>query len=217
MDVKWRYITSKVEDLTAQILVTSDAVRENGIRITCSFAELLKIAKQYDSVPLTAKVADLIYEQADIILNPVPMNILKNTAAEHSKKIDDQLAKYNYNYFDDKLVANVGKYWLIGKQLTKDKSINYGWFIKTNSNNWRGIGLFPSATLNGVKVIQCLATAHNWFHNKDYSQTVNFMYRKVFINDKEMDIFDVLQNNKYTPLISHTGVLPSNVIDLIKY
>jgi hypothetical protein len=214
-DIRWYNIKIPVNDKsTLWVQITADAVKDKaGVRIGCSFKSLLDLTKSLGCLPLTAKVADQIFVQSDIKLDPTLMNVVKNTNAEHSAKIDQQLSKYTVE--SSTIISNVGKDWIISNKITGNKAMNYGWFIKTNQPTWKGIKLHPSQTLKETKVIQPAALAHDALH-QDYSQVVRIMARKAYIDDKEVDLLELMRDPNLCKLVLHEGRLNDYVYSLLK-
>jgi hypothetical protein len=214
-DIRWYNIKIPISATsTLWVQITADAVKDKaGVRIGCSFKSLLDLTKSLGCLPLTAKIADQIFVQSDIKLDPTLMNVVKNTNAEHSAKIDQQLSKYTVE--SSTIISNVGKDWVISNKITSTKAANYGWFIKTNQPAWRGVKMLPTETLNDVKCIQCLSTRHDPYH-LDYSQTVRMMARKAYIDDKEVDLLDLMRDPTLCKLVLHEGRLNDYVYSILK-
>lgn len=134
-----------------------------------------KIADRFDCFLPTRKMVDLIYEQATVKLEPVPMYAFRDSSVtmwQHHLIIEG-LRKGQKG-----LIAGIKKDVVITAKIRDAKPNHeaiYGWH-----------------RLNG-KSIQPLYTGHiNWW--VDYSHGIRLIYRKIKVDGKEMDYTDVLKN-----------------------
>lgn len=142
-----------------------------------------KIADSFHCFLPTRKMADLIYEQATVKLEPVPMYAFRDSSVtmwQHHLVIEGQRKGR------EGLIAGIKKDVVIsGKMLTDAKPGRvaiYGWH-----------------QLNG-KAIQPLYTGHiNWY--VDYSHGARLLYEKIFVDGKEMNYTDVLKHPLYKKLL----------------
>ena len=180
------------------IQVFGDALKVDGVRVNVSAKMQQEIADMVGGSLITQKVADLIYQNAMIKIQPFPQPITTSTDAMigHSKKIDNQIIKlYSQNNitFDPTIhiVSNTGKHWLLDNKITKSNAVNYGWFV--GSNPWQSIKTY-STKIPGVFVVQPLASVHNSFH-VDYSQVCVLMKNVCLVNGVEVEIEEVLKHD----------------------
>lgn len=205
-------IETKYHDHTGVFYVFSQPLKINDTIINCSARTMQQIADFLGFSLLTEKMANLIWMESDFQLEPCIRQITSSTQAmiQHSDRIAKQLEGYNTS---GKLIANGGKHWIIGNKASNTKAINYGWFVKTNTNLWKGIRVYPPASNltpfgagGTLKVIQPASTAHDASH-VDYSQTCTLMAQTCLINGQERNIYDVLTDPVLSYLISHEGPL----------
>ena len=202
-DVKKISIVYNDHDI--DLFVFCQPLRIDDIIINCSASTQQNIADFLGFSLITEKIADLIWRKADFELEPNVRQITNSTKAmiEHSDKIDKQLAGYDTK---GKLVANGGKHWVIGNKATSAKAINYGWFVKTNTNSWKGIRVYPPASNLTLKVIQPASTHHNLLH-VDYSQTCTLVSQSCKLDGEDANLYDLMKNADLAKAISHEGVL----------
>lgn len=152
-----------------------------------------KIAQEYGCTLPTRKMVNQIWKAASVKIEPIPNGppydaymqsvdaYTKHNAKIETKRIGQELGK---------LVAGHKKDVVISKTLLKypNNVAIYGWFY------------------NSGKVIQDLNPVdHDKFY-KDYSHGIRLVYRKIYINDIEYDLFDVLSDPKLCSTISDEGV-----------
>lgn len=142
-----------------------------------------KIADSFDCFLPTKKIVDLIYEQATIKLEPVPMYVFRDSSVtmwQHHLMIEGQRKQQKG------LIAGIKKDLVISYKISKDPKPNreaiYGWH-----------------KLDG-KPIQPVYTGHiNWY--ADYSHGIRLVYRKIKVNGKWMDYESVLKDPVLQKLI----------------
>jgi hypothetical protein len=141
-----------------------------------------KIADSFHCFLPTRKMVDLIYQQAKIKLEPVPMYAFRDSSItmwQHQLIIEGQ-RKGRAG-----LIAGIKKDVVISAKLFTEKPNHvaiYGWH-----------------KLNGLP-IQPLYTGHiNWW--VDYSHGIRLIYRKLKVDGKMMDYEAVLKDPVYQRLI----------------
>jgi hypothetical protein len=142
-----------------------------------------KIADRFYCFLPTRKMVDLIYRQATVKLEPVPMYAFRDSSVtmwQHHLIIEGQRKGMKG------LIAGIKKDVVISGKISRDPRSNreaiYGWH-----------------QLNG-KPIQPLYTGHiNWW--VDYSHGIRLIYRKINVDGKEMDYTDVLKHPVYKKLL----------------
>jgi hypothetical protein len=142
-----------------------------------------KIADSFNCFLPTRKMVDLIYQQAVVKLEPVPMYVFRDSSVtmwQHHLIIEGQRKGKSG------LIAGIKKDLVISGKVSRDAKPNreaiYGWHL-----------------LNG-KPIQPLYTGHiNWW--VDYSHGIRLIYRKIKVDGKEMDYTEVLKHPLYQKLI----------------
>ena len=131
----------------------------------------------------TRKMVDLIYEQASVKLEPVPMYDFRDSSVtmwQHHLIIEGQRKEKKG------LIAGIKKDVVLSAKISRDSKPNreaiYGWH-----------------QLNG-KPIQPLYTGHiNWW--VDYSHGIRLVYNKILVDGKEMNYIVVLKHPIYQKLI----------------
>jgi len=142
-----------------------------------------KIADSFNCFLPTRKMVDLVYQQATVKLEPVPMYAFRDSSVtmwQHHLIIEGQRKGRKG------LTAGIKKDVIISGKILKDAKPGrvaiYGWH-----------------QLNG-KPIQPLYTGHiNWW--VDYSHGIRLIYRKIKVDGKEMDYIDVLKHPLYKNLL----------------
>lgn len=204
--IEYCSINYKKDDNEATFFVFKDALKIDGIRVNVSAYTQQKIADCLGCTLLTAKLADLIFMKADVIIKPKPRRIDASTKAmiEHSKDIDKEVAGRKG------LISTVGKHWIIDNKLVRprfpNQSANYGWHFKGGLPGIKGELPVSYKEMPGVRLIQSIGTFHDSFHT-DYSQTCILVAQECEINGIAMDIRDVFKHPEYSYLVNHSGPL----------
>jgi len=200
-----------------RISVMKDALKVDNVRQPATAIELQRVADRLGAMLLTPKVADLIWLQAGRLgtqFNPVinhrypgdaKSTIVAMMAADHVSKLVDE--KVRSVEGAGKLVASVGKYWVLTNELLKGKygsaqACNYGWH--SHGAPYRAVTL-------GLHVWQPIGLAHNNLH-VDPSQVIRLMHRTAFLTcpgckEEIVDLRLVASDATYAKLISHEGPL----------
>lgn len=142
-----------------------------------------KIADSFGCFLPTKKIVDLIYEQAKVTPEPVPMYAFRDSSVtmwQHHLIIEGQRKKRKG------LIAGIKKDLVISSKITADPKPNreaiYGWHKP------------------GGQPIQPLYTGHvNWY--ADYSHGIRLVYRKIKVNNRWMDYVDILKDPVLKQLI----------------
>lgn len=196
----------------------------DGVRLPATAEELQMIADLCGCLMLTPKIIDLIYLQADLKFNPVT-NTLPYPGASprarriivansHIHRVHAEIEEKVANTGGDdgkKLIAVVGKYWVLINHLLNFDALLYG---KDNACNygWLSTGGRYRAVTAGLKCWQAPGYKHN-HHHWDPSQTIRLMYRiGILIHEdgrrEEVDLRHLAGQYELAPLIHHeTGPL----------
>ncbi|MEO7048762.1 MAG: hypothetical protein ABI091_25900, partial [Ferruginibacter sp.] len=160
----------------------SIGTNEDFARIPLSPMAAQKIADSFNCFLPTRKMVDLIYQQAILKLEPVPMYAFRDSSItmwQHNLIIEGQLKGRKG------LIAGIKKDLVISAKLLTEKPHHeaiYGWH-----------------RLNGIP-IQPLYTGHiNWW--VDYSHGIRLIYRKIKVDGKQMDYTAVLASPVYQKLL----------------
>jgi len=211
-EYEWSTITSTHGDHTAEFQVFSDALMIEGVRVAMSAETEQVIADMLGCSLLTAKLADLIWLQRQVTLNPHPRGNptgMSNTKAilEHSAKIDADLREIGTT---SGIICTVGKHWILDNNIADGRLLqgfpvacNYGWHFEKlfEGKAWEGAASDPT-----VRLIQGRGTRHNMKH-ADYSQICVLVSLNCLVDGSPMKLHDLLQDPDLAPLASHQGVL----------
>jgi hypothetical protein len=156
---------------------------EDWTRIPLTPMAAQKIADSFHCFLPTRKMVDLIYQQATVKLEPVPMYAFRDSSVtmwQHHLIIEGQ-RKGRYG-----LIAGIKKDLVISGKVSRDIKPNreaiYGWHLLTG------------------KPIQPLYTGHiNWW--VDYSHGIRLISQTMKVNGKEMNYIDVLKHPLYQKLL----------------
>ena len=221
LPINFTAIMSSFNNHTAVIKVMSDALMigesDSFIRINMSMTGERKIAQILGMSLLTPKVADLIYANASVKIEPctqIPDVCMAHTSRmiKHSNDINvkitsrinsQDLTQIGLNQLG--IVADVGKDWVLSNKIKNETTAaNYGWRTTAKPNpNYPGNGPFSGP--DGY-MWQPLGTAHNTEH-VDYSQVVRLMLREIMVDGQLMDFKDVVTSTEYCGLVNYDGIL----------
>lgn len=204
-------ITSEYNGHKGEFQVFEDALKIDGVRVNVTADTQQQIADLLGCVLPTAKLYDLMWLECNHKIPPHPRPITSSTQAmiDHSKQIDEDLAKTNAQG----LKSTVGKTWIIHNSLASKpgKACNYGWHFE--GVTFKGIkGHLVESKLKNpntndyIRVIQPASLFHDPKHT-DYSQVCVLVSRKCRVDEKEMDILDVLKDPELAILANHDGIL----------
>jgi hypothetical protein len=185
-------VSSKITDSAGKIHVAvfyvspdylSIGTDEDWARIPLTPMAAQKIADSFQCFLPTKKMVDIIYQQATVKLEPVPMYAFRDSSVtmwQHHLIIEGQRKGRTG------LIAGIKKDIVISGKIPRD--------VKTDRE-----AIYGWHQLNG-KPIQPLYTGHiNWW--TDYSHGVRLIYRKIKVDGKQMDYEDVLKHAVYQNLI----------------
>ena len=189
---KFVAITAQMSDSTGKIhqavfYVSPDylsvGTNDDWARIPLTPMAAQKIADSFHCFLPTRKIVDLVYANAKVKLEPVPMYAFRDSSVtmwQHHLIIEGQRKGRKG------LIAGIKKDVVLSGKITRDAKPNreaiYGWH-----------------RLNGI-AIQPLYTGHiNWW--VDYSHGIRLVYQKIKVDGKLMDYTDVLKDPVYQKLI----------------
>jgi hypothetical protein len=190
---KFTPVSSQITDSTGKVhravfFVSPDYLSvgtdDDWARIPLTPMAAQKIADSFHCFLPTRKMVDLIYQQAVVKLEPVPMYAFRDSSPtmwQHHLIIEGERKERKG------LIAGIKKDVVISGKISRDakpgREAIYGWH-----------------QLNG-KPIQPLYTGHiNWW--VDYSHGIRLIYTKIKVDGKEMDYTDVLKDPIYQKLLS---------------
>lgn len=177
---------------TLKYFVSGDVIsvgsNEDYLRISINAKTGKKICNALDCFLPTKKISDDIWKFSDLKLIPRPMLASPNmvntqTLIMHNEAINKQINGANFT-----LLSGHKKDIVNCKHLLLDNSkvAIYGWH------------------LNGGVIQGLNSTSHNAYY-EDYSQSCRLVSRNAIFNDKEIDMYDVLNNPNLCHLISDEG------------
>jgi hypothetical protein len=163
---------------------------DDFVRMPMTPASAMMIADGFGFSLTTTKIADAIYEQADVKLEPKPLTENRDavrTFVQHNAIIEEQRAGKTLGL----LVAGIKKDVVITNKLKEkpNKVAIYGWHKPDG------------------KPIQPLYTGHvDWY--VDYSHGIRLVSRTVTLDGKERDLFDVLADPKTCAIVGEDQPIP---------
>lgn len=189
---KFTSVNSQIKDSTGKVhraifFVSPDYLSvgtdHDWARIPLTAMAAQKIADSFNCFLPTRKIVDLIYQQAIVKLEPVPMFAFRDSSVtmwQHHLIIEGQRKGRKG------LIAGIKKDVVISGSILRNVKQNreaiYGWHQLNN------------------KPIQPLYTGHiNWW--VDYSHGVRLIYKKIIVDGKELDFTDVMKSSFYQNLV----------------
>jgi len=165
---RWVTLTTRFRGHTAEIEVSADALKLQGVRFDLTAVGAQQVADMLGTILPTPRILEVVWEQADIQLKPCTLPSDAKMAdtsrmVQHSRCVDQSIG-------DRKgLVANVGKHWVLSNRLLerRDAAANFGWFR------------------HGRRPIQTVGTRHDTAHT-DYSQIVRLVKPTIRVNGHPM-------------------------------
>lgn len=214
--VEWADLVSEHNGHRLVMRVFRDAMKFDGIRQPVTAKQMQQIADLTHCMMPTPKILDLVWIQAgqegiqfDPVINHKGKIVANLTPEIVSPLIDIEIEKHLDK--PGKLIASVGKYWVLSNRLAKWQSLTYG---KSNSCNygWHSSkGLYPAVT-PGLKCWQSMGFRHNDIH-VDPSQVIRLVSRQAMLTrsgssvPEEVDLHMIAGDAHLAPLINHDGVL----------
>lgn len=211
-EIEWARIVSDYGNHTAEFFVFADALQVEGVRVNVSAWGQQKIADLLDCMPLTPKLADLIWVQRLITLKPHLVRPYTTSTAgmfAHSKMIDDELAAQGN---PEGLRGTVGKLWVLDNDLLKRPkfAMNYGWHFDGFTFEGSSFEITASAlkTPDGrlSRMIQGKGTKHDAKFS-DYSQVCVLVSLNCKVNGNEARLDEVLKHPEFSHLANIGGIL----------
>lgn len=186
---EWTTIISNYKGRRAEIQVSTDALKVLGVRIDVTAEGAQRIADALGTILPTPRILQLIWEQADVRIEPCTSAAdakMASTARmlEHSECVDQRIGGRKG------VVANEGKHWVLSNRTAGKENLaaNYGWFIK------------------GRRPVQTVGTRHDTAHT-DYSQIVRLVKPMIRVDGREIDIRHVGRSPELWGLVSDEGPL----------
>lgn len=216
-EIPWLPITSVYNGHAARFWVSGDAMKVDGVRVNVTAMLQQQIADIIGAMLPTPRIVDLIYMEADIVLQPMPMPITSSTVAmvDQSRKIDAAVVKVvgSIDAAKGRIVSTVGKTWVVANGLLTHPGMaeNYGWHFRGatfGGKAWEVNASLAKDPVTGqyLRLIQ----GEGWFHSSshtDYSQNALFVLTKAELDGATVDINSILSDPSLAPLANHNGVL----------
>lgn len=222
LPIEWKQITVTDGKDTIELWVSTDALRigepDDYVRISMTQATAQRIDDYLDTRMLTSKVCDLIYQNADVQLEPKTQpdavksgTMTKNAILlKHSREVDAELAGR------PGLAADVSKDWGLHPVLWRNPllALNHGWHTKKRPDpdhpEW---GPFPARC--GGFIWQQDGSRHNAGvpndpdpGHHDYSQGKRLWHRMMRVNGERVPSEVVLTDKALSRFVSWYGALP---------
>lgn len=163
---------------------------EDFVRVPLNPITAQKIANAFNCCLPTKTIADQIWQIAPIKLTPIPGGPPYDASMQFTKKFVDHNAKIELQRAGRPgAVTGHKKDVVICKYLLKDPSrvAIYGWFY-----------------LNGSPIQGLNSSDHDKGY-KDYSHGIRLVARLATLNGQIYDLYDILKDPAFAPLISHEG------------
>lgn len=220
----WAHINAEIPGHKATFAVFADAAKVDGVRVGVGARILQQIADTLGCSLLTPRVQDMMYEQAAVRILPYldwdqgqtftwqgkPVAKMQSTTwfRKSTAGIDALLKKAGYT---GGLVQTMGKPWQLDNDLLihPGRAENYGLYVPASSlsgGKYGGVTPERSVSLPNVYCLQGRGWAHT-LDQDDYSELIVLMSRNCVVDDKVMDVVDVMKDATLAPLLSHQGVL----------
>lgn len=202
----WVPIKSTYKDHEATFYVCDDALYvdlDDGSRFRPQCTALMnqEIADALGASMITAKISDLSYLQADVVLDAQPLPAGPDMVTTTKSK--------QYNALVEKkradrtgLIRDCGKAWILHNNVVSvvqgaRGAVNYGFYSKSSPY---------VAQYSGLKLWQQNSYKHNIGH-QDYSQTIILMSKECVIDDIETTIDSVVAHPELSFLMNYEGPL----------
>lgn len=170
-----------VGDGKIELSVSSDYLMDNmGVRLSLFPWEAQNLADVLQCVLPSPRLVDLIWEKADLKLEPQTISTNRGSQAtliQHNNLINQQI-----NNREFVLVAGHKKDIVLSSRIPTEKVVIYGWH-RTNG-----------------KPIQPESSIHSASY-KDYSHGTRLISRKVIVDGVGMDIWDAVNTPTWKQLI----------------
>ena len=202
---QWLPITSSINNHTATFYVCDDALyAEFGdgtrFRPQCTATMTQQAADILGASMITAKISDLAYQQADVVLDAQPLPAGPDmVTTTKSKQYNELVEKKRAGRTG--LIRDCGKAWILHNAIVPvvmgaRGAVNYGFYSKSaNSKNNTGNFLWQNCGFR-----------HNLQH-QDYSQTVILMSGECIVDGNEMKVLDVMLDKELSYLLNYEGVV----------
>lgn len=214
-DVEFRTVVIRDDDHEVELSVFADALKVDGIRVNGTAATCQHVADLTGCCLLTPKIADQVWLQRDVTLEPNTQTINSTTAGmiKHHEAIEQGLDKLDVA---EGLIDTIGKLWVLDEDIVRaqklpNQAINYGWHFRPGTS-WGGINGNVTASLikdpetkQYVHMIQSRGWHHDIAH-VDYSQVIRLVARDCLLDGQEADLADILKGD-LASLVSHNGKL----------
>lgn len=162
------------------------------LRISLNAYTARKLVDKFECLLPTKVMSDQIWQSADLKLMPAAMGAsfeMTNTATliNHNNIIEKQRNNKNFN-----IITGHKKDIVYAKHLLEDntKIAIYGWHLPQNGKAIQGPR--PNSTSHSASY-------------QDYSHSIRLVSQKALLNNQEVNLYDILNDQKLTHLINDEG------------
>lgn len=187
--------------------VSTDAVRVDGVRHTCSPIAAQQAADALGCLLLTSKLYEERWRQSSVVIPPCPGDVVRDDAHVHSAKVDKEV-QIATGLPGDWIVADVGKAWIIDPKCTTKRAVNHGWIVGASVQwgsdgrpYWKGIPVSRTSGIDGQFIIQNRGAAHGLNH-EDYSQVLLVVDGMCEVDGVPMRTADVYRDPELCGLVT---------------
>lgn len=197
----WVEVTSESSGHSAVFKVLADAAYvtlEDGSRFRFQVSANLaqKCADALDASFMTAKVSDLAYKQATVVL-PVTTLTAGPDMATTTKSKEWNTIVESKRAGATGLLRDCGKLWILDNSLAYSSgAVNYGFYDKNA----------PYTGPGGLKMWQTIGKKHDHWHS-DYSQTLILTRNTCEVDGQVMQTAQVMTDKTLCGLVSYQGPL----------
>ena len=196
--------SSSGQDMVVTICVTPDYLAlgsdRDFVRVPLGLPAALQVADAFDMMLPTPRMVDAIYAQADLRLNPRPMEpgaAMTTTGyfLRHDGLVDEQIVRAGGRL--GLLVAGQKKDVVLANRLSANpgRVAIYGWHRASGSP------IQPLSTVHGAQYA-------------DYSHGVRLVSRTAYVNGRAVDLRDLLTDARYAALLNSDGVLTGRTMQM---
>jgi hypothetical protein len=213
----WSPITITKNGHTLELEVSADAAMVDGVRANIGARGQQLLADALEALLPTATILAERHRQATVRLPPMPGDITRLTAAQHSQRIDQAIANNKAKVTAGAwIVSDVGKSWTIDRLSAPNVAIAEGFFFDSKADA-RGIPV-GEAAVPGVFAVrapgapQVRAGKHGLNQGDgdpnlptDYSQKALFVKRRCKLDGNVDDLGRIYADAALCALVSPDG------------
>ncbi len=186
---------------TLEYLVSSDSLcigeKDNRVRLPLSAPRAQILMDKYSCIFPTKKMADQIWKNAEIKLEPKPNGPPYDSSMYSIEKI-----LFSNDKINAQLIGKDSSLLIAGHK--KDVVITNR--LAPNNPNKR-VAIYGWHKLNGEPIQGLNPSSHERDYYYDYSHQIRFVSKDCILNGEVKDIISILQSEEYSYLISDEGKL----------